>query len=419
MGYLIKSGIAGGFQKQSVARASDGTLWAVYCIHEGSKIAAALSSDDGESWTEEIVAEGELAKQPCLAIDSSDDLWVAWASHGYGDYSDRYNIVYSKRNHITTAWSDPVVISDTPDGAVEHQQAPEIDICRGDWVHVVWCGLGWGDYPARQACIYRRISPWADEQLIACVDADQWDLSVACSPDLVGGVYVVWHGQGWGDNPTVNNIQFRDKTGVSWWPQEAVTDKDVEQHMADLCLDTDGNVHVTWTGLGWDDPWGFLENMADYQNIRWRMRDTGGSWTSHDAACVSMAESHQYGPAIMVQGTDNQPRILWRTSAGGVRQSLRQYFDGFGWGFWDEQWTGETGVNVAVLCTMWPVKSGIRTNFPTEGYAFVFAEGSVPYDYRYTDVGFDPDTPGPADSSTGPFAGLAGIGFGQILGFGR
>ncbi len=95
-----------------------------------------------------------------IAIDSEGNVHVTWHGYSWGTHPDVYNVQYRKR---TTAWQAQEALTD----AAVTQYYPTIAIDSEDNVHVAWYGLGWGDNGGSYNIQYRkRTTAWQAQERI-------------------------------------------------------------------------------------------------------------------------------------------------------------------------------------------------------------------------------------------------------------
>jgi hypothetical protein len=320
---------------RSLARKSNGDLWCVYSHTDGEtdQIYVSYSTDGGVTWTEEQVsyapAWASIQKQPTIAIDSLDNIHVVWAGDGWGDYTTKTNIQYRKR---TTSWqtqeavtnvdhylNGPAIAIDSEDNihvvfygyedvwtsirqiqycqkttswqALEvvtsinnHQYYPSIAIDSSDNVHIVWFGANW---PGVGSAFYniqyrKRTTSWQTQEAVTDIAEAQKDPCIAV--DSEDNIYVVWTGRGLGDNPTIENIYFRERT-TSWQTIELVSDKDPAQYYPSIAIDSLDNIQVAWIGTGWGV-------NSGWYNILYREKTIDG-WQVTDLL-TDLAINHEF-----------------------------------------------------------------------------------------------------------------------------
>ncbi len=320
--------------QRSLVRSSNGTLHCVYSNFSSSLGFIypyyAYSKDGGMTWNDELVADPDAAMVngdqfwPCIAIDSNDNVHVVWAGFGWGVNFDFPNIQYRMRTP-SGGWQAQEGITDVD----ANQDMPSIAIDSKDNVHVVWAGPGWGVNTDDRNIQYRMRTAdgWQAQEGLTDIDYDQFYPCMAI--DSKDNVHLVWNGWGWGTYPDFSNIQYRMRTSNGWQAQEEVTDKDFDQDIASIAMDSKDNVHVVWDGLGWG-------NNPNVDNIQYRMRTSDGWQAREGLTDLPFA----YG--------QNFPILIW---------------------------------------AMHPTSSTVRTNVPESGYALVYSgqdEGGWKVVYLYS-----------------------------------
>jgi len=319
--------------KRSLARKSNGDLWCTYSRSDGTtqQIYCAYSTDGGENWNEEQVTNqtaGNDQGYPSIAIDSSDNVHIVWQGLGWGTNTGYTNIQYRER---TTSWQTQEAVTDEANVEISY---PSIAIDSSDNIHVAWTGRGYLPEFTASNIQYRKrtIEGWQTQEAVTVEGIDQFCPSIAIdsadnihvvwvegsvlsvqykkrttswqtqeavteegysyddlssSPsiaiDSADNIHVVWRAWNCGTNSDYFNIQYRERT-TSWQTQEAITDIAAEQWDASIAIDSSDNIHVAWRGRGWGT------NTTKY-NIQYRERTT--SWQTQ-VGITDRAYNNQY-----------------------------------------------------------------------------------------------------------------------------
>ena len=142
-------------------------------------------------------------------------------------------------------------------------------------------------------------STWTEER-VSDIAYDQHHPGLAI--DSLGQVHVVWTGMGFGANPITSNIQYRCRT-TSWQAREAVTDEVDMQDESAIAIDTMGNVHVVWAGYSVAHPFN--------KGIQYRCRTT--SWQAMEEVS-SGTRYNQDDPSVAVDSV-GRVHVVW---SGGL-----------------------------------------------------------------------------------------------------
>jgi|GEM_PF-3328726 len=342
---------------RSMVRTATGDLWCVYSRLAGGviQVFGAYSTDGGDTWVEEQISFGADHQRSCaVAADSAGNVHVVWQGKGWGNNPNYYNIQYRVR---TTSWQPREAVTDV----AGNQANPAIAVDGQDNVHVVWQGQGWGANPAIYNIQYRqKTNAWQSQE--AVTDKAQHQRSPSVAVDAAGNVHVVWSGIGWGFNPTIDNIQYR-KRAASWQAVEQVSDKTDFQWGPCVAVDPAGNVHVAWYGDGWA-PYG------GRHQILYRQRGSS-SWQ----ACEALTEINidQNNPSIALD-QDGSVYVAWYGKGWGSypesysvqyrrRTDCWQAQQAVADGSYDACWP-------SLVCAVHPAEAGI----PASGFALVWVE---------------------------------------------
>jgi hypothetical protein len=186
------------------------------------------SNKTGTGWlaTPEDVTDGAYAYQVCpaLAVDSNDNVHVAWAGMGWGTNTGTYNIYYKMKDKAGV-WGSIEYITDVGSQQGKYSgsyMGPSIAIDSGNNVHVVWTGLGWGTNTSYYNIQYRNRTSGTWQTIESITDIGQHQISPTVSVDTVDDVHIVWSGKGWNDDPGNSSIQHTEKTSSGWELQETI-----------------------------------------------------------------------------------------------------------------------------------------------------------------------------------------------------
>jgi len=296
---------------RKLARTSTGVLWCCYAgpwvVPGVMQIFVAYSVDDGVTWVEEQITTADVRRQqyPSIAIDSADNVHLVWRDYAIATTSD---VFYRRRT--AAGWDAIEQLTATAPG--DWQSAPSIAIDSADNIHIVWLGEGWGANPTRMNVQYRQrtaAGAWQAQESVTDIAVDQRSHSASIAIDIANVVHVAWMGQGWGANPGVHNIQYRQRVAGVWGAQEAITDLATWQHMPCIALDSLGNVHVAWYAEF--APW------ASVWDIYYRERVAGVWQAIVQLTNVAAAGCDQYQPSIAIDSSDNI-HIVWYGNGWGV-----------------------------------------------------------------------------------------------------
>ncbi len=238
--------------QKKLARTSDGVLWATYHRSDGThnQIYVSYSDDEGDTWTEEQVSDNSSAAQDrsCIAIDSNDDIHVAWRGAGVGTYTTKNQVQYAKRDSEADPgeeWDTQELVTDV-DGT---QSTLTMAICSDNNIHLTWSGQGTGSDTSNYDIHYRKkTSTWQSVELITDGSNAQFNSNIAIDSD--DNIHLVWNGRGYDDYTAQNQILYRKRT-TTWGTLVQLTNIDASQTRPSIAIDSDDNIHVVWRGAGW------------------------------------------------------------------------------------------------------------------------------------------------------------------------
>jgi len=350
---------------RKVARGVHGDLWCVFMEEIASPTAKHMylghSTDNGATWEiEEIVTEGEVNEEHPCI-----------AVDAYNNVHIVWNafpgICYLRKTQ--DGWDEQVYV-DTEEAEGTANMYPALAVSSAGDVHIVWRGDNRGTNWAVPQIVYRaKISgTWQDEELVTDVAGQQ--LLPAICLDSNEDVHICWTGAAWNTNTGYFNIQYRKRTSGGWQTQEALSDVAGDQWTPSIAIDSDDNPHISWTG----SPWGTNVTKA---NVQYRMRTT--EWQAQEG--VTDVAHDQYNAAIAIDGSDDV-HVAWVGLGWGTnttKRNLQYNKRTTGWG--SQVALTDLAYDQRLPCLVFAVHpitgDGAQTNRPAAGYAFIWTAGHV------------------------------------------
>ncbi|KKL54317.1 hypothetical protein LCGC14_2266630, partial [marine sediment metagenome] len=314
--HIVKSGVSGNSGPRGITRGLATRLFTVYA--RASQVRVAYSDDNGVTWTEEQASKGDVytgADDPVIAIDSSGNLHLVYT----GELTGNNRIVYRKRDSDGT-WNDEELVDD---GGVS-QVNPALCLDGSDNVHVVWQVFS---APGSVAIRYRKKTgaSWGTFMTIITRD-DQYEPEIAI--DLLGNLWAVWSGKGFGTNSTKQQIIYNSMVngGTSWGTSFALTDKSDDQEAPSLCIDSEDNAYIVWYGGGYTGS-GATANRN--QILVSKYNAIAGSWQSSPDQLTSYNDGASnyfaFDPSIGLDQGDNLYVAWYRSVIGTVNDTDVHY----------------------------------------------------------------------------------------------
>lgn len=175
-------------------------LWTFFRISASSdnpetRVMAAVSSDDGATWTQHEITRADDASEPVPLYDRERGrFYLVWHDNSEGELD-----AYFASSPDGTTWSEPQILNDDPRGTRIGQHYPQISMSPDGRIDVAW--YDWRDDPFP--------APIADEDDV---------LSLFSNRGVIASVYVASSEDGgatWGDNVKVNDVPI-DRSIGSW-----------------------------------------------------------------------------------------------------------------------------------------------------------------------------------------------------------
>jgi hypothetical protein len=137
----ISEGAAAGVQAFDVSIAVDGNdkVHLVWCANKNGYSSQKIfyAKYDGKWSTPTIISHLENSMYPSIAVDSKNYLHVVWTSGSDSIFGER-RVCYTRWNG---AWQTPIVISTNPELNGHYMDNPCIAVDSNDNLHVVWDGI--------------------------------------------------------------------------------------------------------------------------------------------------------------------------------------------------------------------------------------------------------------------------------------
>jgi hypothetical protein len=224
---------------RTVVRASTGRLYTVYRHREevGSAwnaLYCAYSDDGGETWTEEEI-DSDISNGTygyvVAAIDSEDNLHIAYFVADVGSYPDYPSIYYRKRN-AGGGWENAEQVDSS-------EYAGELRPCMAgdsaDHIHVVY-GT-WTEETSQLRHREKIGDTWQDIEIVVA-DTGAVDIYPGLAVGSDDSLHVVFH---YGAD-----VAYIKKSGGSWGNIETVRPGGDAENTV-ICLDSSDKPHISWT----------------------------------------------------------------------------------------------------------------------------------------------------------------------------
>ncbi|MBC8275561.1 MAG: hypothetical protein H8E40_11425 [Chloroflexi bacterium] len=375
--------------QRKLAIESDGTIHAVYYRTDGSLICQiyhAYSSDDGITWTEEQVTSASRDQvYTALAVDSQDNLHIVWQDGDEGKMGSGGNpVTYYRCKNKQVGWQAAEFIS-------SYATYPAIAVDSNDDVHVVYGTFVYppGFWGGGNGIRWKKktTSGWQTEESIS--SNKQWTRWPAIAIDGSDNIHVAWLN----DPRAYEDINYRKRTASGWETEVQVnTELDNVRGKPSIIVDSNDYVHIVW-----------LRETGVMFSIRYRTYTT--SW--QPPVDVEGPTTYNQGPPVISIDNLGHIHVVWtgqHSESPTIDQIRhREYTDS-----WQpiQNLTSSTSDDQDYPSLLWaryPVISGVQTNQPEDGYAFIWQDGTTTR--YYNPIYYGPDTTPPAVTLTYPNGG--------------
>ena len=273
------------------------------------------STDGGATWTtsKRLTWDSANSSAPCVAVDPSDNLHVAWMDGRISLYYD--TLYYKKSTDGGATWSanKRLTWGETQAGL------PKIAVDASGGLHVVW---GNHDYPESNEIYHRKSTDggasWTASQNISQTSWDSHNPAVAV--DNLDRLHVVWQEEPPEEEPfEFDEIYYaRSAKGASAWStSQNISLTDGISDRPDIAVDHSGRIHVVWD-----------ESLNNTEICYLRSVDGGVDWST--SRRLSWLEGKSFAPKIAVDSL-NHLHVLWFEETSGDIYYKKSIYGGVAW----------------------------------------------------------------------------------------
>ncbi|MCL5069677.1 MAG: glycoside hydrolase [Actinobacteria bacterium] len=311
----IKAGLAGASNFQysgarKIARNSHGDIYVVYWRTDGVKnqVYVSVSTDGGANWTETLLSTDQTYSKdsPSIAIDSNDDVYVAWS----------YNtskIQCIKYDYSAGTWGSIVQIGDVTSSMYNVCLA----VASDDHVHAI-CFRAYGVGTIKHSQTADGNSTWSNfvnaysgstldlpNEPAFCIspngylhvlfgvsylkvnyvnstdDGASWSAKTQLSNNSYNSMYSVSIAAGsnnevyavWVESRTVSDVWFNYTVSGVWQTAVKIANGIYRSRYPNILLDKNDHIYVAYSG--------YLLGQTSYEQIGWLVSTNGGvNWSA-------------------------------------------------------------------------------------------------------------------------------------------
>ncbi|UCF07897.1 MAG: exo-alpha-sialidase, partial [Thermoplasmata archaeon] len=235
-----------------ISNSSDGAIWGDGVVN-----------DNDIRINDDAIGSGDRQREPAIAIDSTDKIYVAWSDNRWGGGGD-YDIAISNSTDSGAIWGDGVAdndvrINDDPVGLGNIQGNPAIAVNGTDAVFAVWTddrdgdddilvssstdGVTWGDGVINSNDEWINDDGFGNAQTEPAIAIDNTDM-----------IFVVWSDDRLGDNDIFTSYS----TNGTFWGDGLENDNDtrinddgigngLNQQEPAIAVDNLGSIFAVWS----------------------------------------------------------------------------------------------------------------------------------------------------------------------------
>ena len=302
----------------SLAVGSDGKVhiaWDDYTDYGGSGADRDIfykRYEVGVGWTSTEVVSTESTSWsfcPSLAVDSSENIHIAWEDKTNYAGSGTDTDIFYKRYETDAGWTVAEVVSTESDGASSY---PSLAVGSDEKVHIAWedhtdYGGSGGDWDI----FYKRYEVgvgWTSTEVVS-TESDEDSHRPSLAADSGGNIHIAWEEWTGTDSDILHK---RYVAGVGWTSTEVVSTESTDDSWeSSLAVGSDGTIHITW--YDWTDYGGSGGDL----DIFYKRYETDAGWTVAEVVSTESTD-HSWDPSLGV-GSDGKVHIAWKddTDYGG------------------------------------------------------------------------------------------------------
>ena len=252
------------------------------------------STDKGFTWSNSRRLTWTLTDSwaPCIAVDSSGNLYVAWHEYMSGDAE----VYFKKSTDGGATWTANKRITWNTGWSV----SPHLAVDSSGYFHLVWSDFTPGNYELFYSKSTDGGATWTAGKRLTWNAG--WSLHPRIAVSGLNNLYVVWSDS----TPGVNEIYYTRSMdgGSTWTAGKRLTWNAGWSYAPDIAVDPSGNPHVVW----YDDTPG---NQELYYI---GSADGGASWSASKR--LTWNASSSWNPAIAIE-TSGRIDVVWEDNALG------------------------------------------------------------------------------------------------------
>jgi hypothetical protein len=279
----------------SIAVDSDDNLFVAWYdgTHGNDEIFYAKSTDGGSSWkTKRLTWNSGDSWWPSIALDPEDRIHVVWSDNSFAYYE-----IYHKMSTDGGASWTQKRLTYSPG----HSYVPYISVDSYSRLHVVWMD---GISPGNSEIFYKISTDtgtnWSTKRLT-------WTSDVSSTPTIAvgsnGHIHVTW----FDDTPGNSEIFYKTSTdgGMSWSAKRLTWNSGGSQESV-VSVDKNDYIHVVWRD----------ESPVNAEIYHKRSTDGGSSWTTQR---LTWNSGNSYSPSIAVD-SNNHLHVVWFDYTPGISE---------------------------------------------------------------------------------------------------
>lgn len=300
----------------SIVTDSNGDLHVVWngrdaTYTSNSQIKYSKYTQSTKSWSNitNITGYAYESNTPSIAIDSSNNLHVAWPGNNI-TYTTSEQIFYSKR---TTSWSAPIIVNSSPSNTYRQLDATiEVDLSNN--IHVAWNGRDatyTSGYQVKYAKSTNGGSSFSTSVIVNSSPNDSYSQQCpSIAFDSSSNIHIAWHGTD-STYTTGTQIKYSKSTnGGSTWATSVIVDNTAtnaySQYNPNIEIDSSNKIFIYWGG----------SNNTGYSQIRYTSStDNGSTWASTTNLTTS-STNKSYLSICLTINTFTNPVMVWLEGTG-------------------------------------------------------------------------------------------------------
>ena len=283
------------FVDQSIAVDSNDNIHITWCDarHGDTELYYTKLDNNGNTLVDDtrLTDAPDSSENPCIAVDSSDNIHITWPDKRDGNYE----IYYTKLDNNGNTLVDDTRLTDAPETSAH----PTFAVDSSNNIHISWYDKRDGNYEIYYTKLDNNGNTVVDDTRLTVA---AYALGPSVAVDSGDNIHIAWRDKRDGNyeiyytkldnngNTLVDDTRLTDNTAYSMYPS--------------IAADSSDNMHISWHD----------KRDGNYEIYYTKLSNTGA--TLIDDTRLTDASGYSYFSGVAVDSSDNI-HIVWRDKRHG------------------------------------------------------------------------------------------------------